>query len=95
LKILNTMDHPLLFSVQQTEKWIREIEADLRDIQYHIPLDKEHLLEEAEVCKLLNVTPRTILTYRKQRYFRYIKIGGRVYYIKFLLFLDLLKLSTV
>ena len=54
-----------------------------------IPLTKEYILTEQETCDLLGVTPRTLRTYRRKGYLGFIKIEGRILFLKHQLFRDL------
>ncbi|WDF46948.1 helix-turn-helix domain-containing protein [Chryseobacterium sp. KACC 21268] len=58
-----------------------------------IQLDRKMLMTEKEVAQLLRVSERTMRTYRHQNYFHHIKIEGNVFYLQFILFLDLIILS--
>lgn len=53
-------------------------------------LTKEHFYTENEMCEMLGVTHRTLRTYRKNNLLGYIKIAGRILYLKYLFALDLL-----
>ena len=91
---LTTMETIISFSVAQLEQLRREQELLLRRISSGaFPLDETMIVDEIEVAKFLNVTDRTMRTYRKERFFRYIKIRGRILYLKPLLFEDLVRLS--
>ncbi|KMQ71440.1 MerR family transcriptional regulator [Chryseobacterium koreense] len=56
------------------------------------PFTEALILEESELAKFLQVTTRTMRKYRKQKCFRYIKLGGRIFYLKPLLYVDLVQL---
>ena len=88
------MNHLHQTNTAQLNEWIREMDLFFQQLtQSEFPLDVSQLYEEHEVCKLLRITPRTMLTYRKRNYFHYIKLEGRVYYLKPLLYIELVKLS--
>ena len=82
-----------LFNSINFEKWMREVEMSIEKMSYGVPLNRESLLEEIEVCALLGVSQRTVRTYRKRKYLRYIKLNGRIFYLKLFLFLDFMKMS--
>jgi hypothetical protein len=59
----------------------------------NFPLDSSTLIEEYQLSELLRVTLRTMRTYRKLNYFHFIRLQGRIFYLKPLLYMDLLELS--
>ena len=80
-----------LFSETQIKIWMDEIAAFHEElISLKIPFSKEHLYTEEEVSEILGVTVRTVRTYRKKHYLRYIKFKGRIYFLKVLLYVDLI-----
>ena len=80
-----------LFSEMQIKTWMDEIAAFHEElISLKIPFSKEHLYTEEEVSEILGVTVRTVLTYRKKHYLRYIKFKGHIYFLKVLLYVDLI-----
>ena len=80
-----------LFSETQIKTWMEEIAAFHEElISLKIPFSKEHLYTEEEVSEILGVTVRTVRTYRKKHYLRYIKFKGRIYFLKVLLYVDLI-----
>lgn len=82
-----------LFNEVQIKSWIQEISEYHHDLlTLHIPFDKEHLLTEVEVSEILGVTIRTLRTYRNKNYLRYLKLNGRIYFVKILLYVDLVLL---
>ena len=54
-----------------------------------IPLTKDDVLTESEVCTLLGVTDRTLRKYRQRHYIGFVKMSGRIFYFKHLLYADL------
>ena len=54
-----------------------------------IPLTKEYILTEQEASELFGVTTRTLRTYRQKGYLGFIKIEGRILFLKHRLFRDL------
>lgn len=60
-----------------------------------LPLRREDILTEQEVCEILRVSPRTMLRYRKREYFHYIKLEGTVLYHNVVLYYDLLALCKI
>lgn len=67
-----------------------EVELVINDmLQGIVPLTKENIMSEPEVCELLGVTDRTMRNYRQKKYINCIKLDGRILYLKHLLYLDL------
>lgn len=82
-----------LFNELQIKEWMQEISTFHKElISLHVPFSKEQLYTEEEVSKILGVTVRTIRTYRKKQHLRYIKIQGRIYFLKILLYVDMVLL---
>ncbi len=44
------------------------------------PLDGDKLLDNQDMCQLLNITKRTLARYRQRKLVRYYTINGRVWY---------------
>lgn len=71
-------------------EWYQEVARLHRELaQGIVPLTKENILMEREVCELLGVTTRTLRKYRQQQYIGSIKMEGLIFYIKPLLYMDL------
>lgn len=88
------MKTSLLFSEFQIHQWIEEMQQLHQDLlQLNIPFSEDQVIPEDRVCHILGVTSRTMRTYRKQHYLRYFKMEGRVYYLKIILYVDLILLS--
>ncbi len=69
-----------------TEEWLEAIyhvETDIRDMlkAKKITLADLDLIDTDGVCKLLNVSARTVANYRKSGELRFSKRGGRYYYL--------------
>lgn len=81
-----------LFSEGHLKEWLAALE-DCHDHLLHadIQLDRKHLIPESEICTILGVTERTMRRYRKKKYFRYIKLDGRIYYLRLMLYIDLVQ----
>lgn len=43
-------------------------------------IDEERLLDNQDLCLMLNVTKRTLNRYRNKRKLRYIRVGGKILY---------------
>lgn len=83
-----------LFSESQINEWIMALKQIIENIlSQGIQLDRKMLMTEKEVAQLLRVSERTMRTYRNQKYLHHIKIEGTVFYLQFILFLDLIILS--
>lgn len=72
-------------SLKYLEELEKRIESSL------LNSDEFFLIREDDVCKKLMVSARSMRRYRKQNYFRYIRIGGQIFYYKVSLLSDLLK----
>lgn len=71
-------------------EWYQEVARVHKELaQGIIPLTKENILMEQEVCELLGVTSRTLRKYRQQQYLGFIKMEGLIFYLKPLLYMDL------
>ncbi|OFM81824.1 helix-turn-helix domain-containing protein [Weeksella sp. HMSC059D05] len=55
----------------------------------------DDILSDEEVMKILKISKRSLFEYRKKGFIQFIKIGGRYYYIRLILYLDLLQLYQV
>ena len=85
------MKKNLLFNPYLIHSWFSQIE-DLRKemLSMDFILDRDQIYTEEEVCRMLQVTPRTLRSYRKNNKLHYIRLGGRIYYSKLLLHIDIL-----
>ncbi|WHF51446.1 hypothetical protein QGN23_13620 [Chryseobacterium gotjawalense] len=71
-------------------EWYQEVSRVHKELaEGTIPLTKENILMEHEVCELLGVTARTLRKYRQQKYLGFVKMEGLIFYLKPLLYLDL------
>ena len=74
-------------------EFYQELERVLKQIaQGIIPLTKENLLSDRDVYEMMGVTSRTLRKYRQLHYLGYVKMNGLIFYIKPLLFLDLMRM---
>lgn len=74
-------------------KWYQEVSMVHKELaQGIVPLTKENILMEHEVCELLGVTSRTLRKYRQLKYLGFVKMEGLIFYFKPLLYLDLFRL---
>ena len=73
--------------VAASRRQLQLLEEDLK--RAIVPLTKENILTERQVCELLGVTDRTLRKYREKRFIGFIKLSGRILYLKHLLYLDL------
>jgi len=51
------------------------------------------MVTEAQVAEILGVSERTMRTYRSKNKFHHIKLEGSIYYLRLILFYDLIMLS--
>lgn len=71
-------------------EWYQEVSRIHKELaEGIIPLTKENILMEPEVCDLLGVTSRTLRKYREKKYLGFVKMEGLIFYLKPLLYLDL------
>lgn len=76
----------ILFSRQQYDAIITRLEGLKLDIellrrqQQPAPLERLERMDTSEVLQLFQISPRTILRWRKSGAIPYEKVGGRVYY---------------
>ncbi|WP_394332795.1 helix-turn-helix domain-containing protein [Epilithonimonas bovis] len=50
------------------------------------------MLTEEDVAAILGVSMRTMRTYRQKKHLHYLKLEGRIYYLKLILYIDLILL---
>ncbi|MDD3773039.1 MAG: hypothetical protein PHC38_10360 [Weeksellaceae bacterium] len=74
-------------------KYLEELENQFKS--FPLNFDGNLLLREEDVCKKLMVSARSMRRYRKQNYFRYIRIGGQVFYYKMTFAIDLMRLNLL
>lgn len=88
------MKPKLYFSEGQYMSW-NQIAEDMvtNSLKNNDCIQKDMLLSEIEVCQILQISPRTLRKYRHEHFFRYIKLHGRIYFLKVMFYLDLLKLN--
>lgn len=88
------MKTSLLFSENQIETWLCELQSFNQELLLlNVPFDKNYLFTEEDVAQILGVSLRTMRTYRKKKYLHHLKLEGRIYYLKILLYIDLILLS--
>lgn len=88
------MNSILKFSEAKLREHDQEIKKLIEQLTHsEYPLNKMQLLTEVQVCALLGVSERTMRTYRQRNYFHFIKLEGRILYLKHILLQDLLRLN--
>ena len=85
----STYSQHYLYALQKTTKKLIR-----KNIDQLIFTDDDILCDE-EVMKILKISKRSLFDYRKKGLLQYIKIGGRYYYIRLFLYLDLLQLYQI
>ncbi|SKB96061.1 Helix-turn-helix domain-containing protein [Soonwooa buanensis] len=65
----------------------------ISSLEKGVAIQKSMLLSEDDVCQILQISPRTLRKYRSEHFFRFIKLHGRIYFLKLTFYLDLLKLN--
>lgn len=84
---MNTL---LKFSEVQLREWNEEIKMQYKQMLLaDVPLMKHQILTDPEVCAILGVSDRTMRTYRQRQYFHFIKLDGRILYVRWVFLLDL------
>ena len=87
------MKEKFLFTHEQLRMFLDEILEDYRQCALmNLPFDQNSILLDEDVCKILRVSRRTLHSYREKEYIRPVTLSGRHFYIKCLLFMDLLEL---
>ncbi|MBN9312048.1 MAG: hypothetical protein BGO40_07365 [Chryseobacterium sp. 39-10] len=87
------MNKKLNLSMNALEQWRheqRELHRQL--LKGNFVLDETMIVHESTLAKLLGVGEHTMRNYRAQHLLHYIKLRSQVFYIKPLVFLDLLDL---
>lgn len=75
------MDTKQLITVAHLQAFKEELIFDLKNIlRYNSKEPDKHWMKSREVRKLLNVSPGTLQTLRKQKTIAFMKIGGTIYY---------------
>lgn len=82
------------YSEGQIRKWYFELQKmiDLMTV-LELPFDKEHILLEEYVADVLGVSIRTMRNYRNKKHVTYLKLDGRINYLKPILYAELILLS--
>ena len=87
------MKTSFLFSESQIEAWLNELHVSNGQLlRLEAPFHKDHLLTEEDVAAILGVSMRTMRTYRQKKHLHYLKLEGRIYYLKLILYIDLILL---
>ena len=89
----NTMKNDLFFS----QDFLRDMIERLQNLldnpqQFLLTMDKDEILHEGEVSKMFGLTIRILRNHRNEKNLRAVKLGGRVFYLRTVLFLDILVL---
>lgn len=74
------------------EQLLKEYEELLLANNSVVAVTPEQILTDEEVLKVFKISIRTLYRYRKEGKINYFKLGGRSYYFRPLLFLNMLKL---
>lgn len=56
---------------------------------------EDDILSDEQVMDILKISKRSLFEYRKKGFVKFIKVGGRHYYIRLFLYLDLLQLYHI
>ena len=83
-----------LFSEAQIEEWIRELQTLHEQLlNGNFSFSRHDLIPEQDVVELLQVSSRTMRTYRKKSYFHFIKLEGSIFYLRYVFYIDMVLLS--
>lgn len=74
------------FNEHQLQYWQEELSRLKADPSFAVQKFKDMLITERQTSDLLGVTERTMRRYRKNDLLPYAKIGGRIFYLKNLLY---------
>ena len=82
-----------LFSEGQIREWYLDLKKMYQQIHIvELPFDQDHILPEERVAAVLGVSKRTMRAYRARKRLSFLKLEGQVYYIKVLLYTELILL---
>ena len=83
-----------LITEAQVQEWIRDLQTLHEQLLIGtLSFSRQDLIPEQDVVELLQVSSRTMRTYRKKRYFHFIKLEGSVFYLRSIFYIDMILLS--
>lgn len=82
---------PVITKAMQ-EQLLRQYEELLLANNFSLKLLPEEILTDEDVMKILKISKRTLFKYRKEGKINYFKLGSRTYYLRPVLFLNMLRL---
>ena len=89
------MKESFQFTPHQLTQYMEESLQEFRKLaSFDFPFDRETLLMEDDVCKILRISPRTLRNYIRKGLLHPVKMQGRNYFLKVLLFMDFLELYS-
>lgn len=83
-----------LITEAQVQEWIRDLQTLHEQLLIGtLSFSRQDLIPEQDVVELLQVSSRTMRTYRKKRYFHFIKLEGSIFYLRSIFYIDMILLS--
>ena len=83
-----------LITEAQVQEWIQNLQTLHEQLLIGtLSFSRQDLIPEQDVVELLQVSSRTMRTYRKKRYFHFIKLEGSVFYLRSIFYIDMILLS--
>ncbi len=83
-----------LITEAQVQEWIQDLQTLHEQLLIGtLSFSRQDLIPEQDVVELLQVSSRTMRTYRKKRYFHFIKLEGSVFYLRSIFYIDMILLS--
>ena len=83
-----------ILSEAENNEWLQELRVLRAKILCgDFSITRKDFISEHEVVELLQVTSRTMRTYRQKRYLHFIKMNGSIFYLRHLFYIDLVMMS--
>lgn len=83
-----------LITETQVQEWIQDLQTLHEQLlNGSLSFSRQDLIPEQDVVELLQVSSRTMRTYRKKRYFHFIKLEGSIFYLRYIFYIDMVLLS--
>lgn len=83
-----------LITEAQVQEWIQDLQTLHEQLLIGtLSFSRQDLIPEQDVVELLQVSSRTMRTYRKKRYFHFIKLEGSIFYLRSIFYIDMILLS--
>lgn len=83
-----------LISEAQVQAWIQELQTVHEQLLDGTFMFTRHdFIPEQDIVEILQVSSRTMRTYRKKSYFHFIKLEGSIFYLRYVFYIDMVLLS--